>query len=585
MATLSQGSSYQFTAQAEGATVTLSVNGGSIASWSGAAAGAIGPIPARINIGPLGFGQTVTISANVGEAFIEFGDVSPGVHGGGLPATVNSRGQLVGPNGVVSPTIPGVLRCAVFGSSTDQHCYANAEGSLVVSNGVGTWTSTQGNHNLQSGCRVSLNKDAPSTDFQRNTATAIATRINATTLRMDLPDWPDGTGVMDCHFLTAYAQPSWVRKLRSLSGGSLDFVATLAVGGEQTGVKLGYWRQLLDLDINCVIGAFGIGNDLLGDIDPSVTIANMTTMINGLTGAGLVVVVLLPPATSNMTTAQGAAGQKIIAAMMALRASNPLLFLADEYSATINPATGQGQSGLFIGDGVHLNRKGKDLVATNAHYPAIQSILARPISRLISNVNDCTSKEATNPQAMTGFWLNTGTTASTLSGKATGTVDANITSISVAGSGSALNCSLAARADGYGYDQVLEFVPGGNNQSYQIDLTGFHTYLTAGEYFVGCALSITIDAGLEVLGYAHYITANVAGANGRLTENYRTENGVNNEPAMTTSIVEDPCLFPNAIVTAAPSSAAWVFALSTGTLASAGLKVTVKIGRPTIRPV
>jgi len=585
MALINQGSTYQFTAQTDGATVTVGVNGGCVASWSGARSGSVGPIPGRVVLGPFDVDQTLTISADIGSAFIEFGDVSPNSYGGGLPATVNERGQLQSPSGVASPTIPGVLRCAIFGSSTDQHCFANAEGTLVVSNGVGTWTSAEGDHLLQTGCLVSLNKDSPTTDFQRNTATAVATRVSATALRFDLPNWPDGSGLMDAHFLTAYAQPFWVRKLSSLSGGSIDIVATLAVGGEQTARKVLYWRDLLKLDINCVIGAFGIGNDILGGTDPAITIANMTTMIDGLTKAGLVVVVLMAPATASLTTAQEARGQKITNALVNLRKSNPLLYIADEYTPTINPATGKGKSGIFIGDGVHLSRVGKDLVATQAHYPALQSILAKPINRLISSVNDCTSKEATNPQAMTGFWLNTGTTASTLSAKATGTVDANITAIAVGGASAVLNCSLVARSDGFGYDQVLEFVPGGNNQSFQVDLTGFASYITAGDYFVGCSLSITIDSGLEVNGYGHFVTATIGGVNARVTENYRTENGVSNEPKLTTNITEDLCLFPTAKFTATPSAASWVFALNTGLRGTAGNKVTVKIGRPTIRPL
>lgn len=481
--------------------------------------------------------------------------------------------------------VPSVLRCAIFGSSTDQHCFANAEGTLVVSDGVGTWTSAEGNHLLQTGCLVSLNKDSPTTSFQRNTATAVATRVSATALRFALPGWPDGSGLMDAHFLTAYAQPSWVRKLRSLTGTSFDVVATLAVGGETTVRKVLYWQELLKLDINCVIGAFGVGNDILGGTDAAITIANMKTMVDGLTEAGLMVVVLMPPATANLTTAQEARGQKITNALLQMRAANPLLYIADEYTPTINPATGQGKPGIFIGDGVHLSRVGKDLVAAQAHYPALQAILAKPVNRLISSVNDCTSKEATNPQAMTGFWLGTGTNAATLSAKAAGTVDANITAIAVGGASAVLNCSLVARSDGFGYDQVLEFVPGGNNQSVQVDLTGFAPYLAAGEYFVGCSLSIAVDSGLEVNGYGHFVTATIGGVDARVTENYRTENGVSNEPKLTTNITEDLCLFPTARFTTTPSAASWVFALSTGARGTAGNKVTVKIGRPTIRPL
>ncbi len=87
MTTLSQGSIQTFTAPSDGAIVTLSVNGGSSASWSGSAVGSIGPLPGRISIGPLIEGDTVTITANVGECLIAYGDTSPS----SLPAVALSQ--------------------------------------------------------------------------------------------------------------------------------------------------------------------------------------------------------------------------------------------------------------------------------------------------------------------------------------------------------------------------------------------------------------------------------------------------------------------------------------------------------------
>lgn len=502
-------------------------------------------------------------------------------------------GDLVGPDGTVimSKMTPrwGQIDAAILGSSDDQHCFANLEGTLVVSNQVGTWTSLEGDHLLQTGAPVSLNKDAPATAFQARRASARVTRVSATVLTMPLPGWPDGTGVMDLHIRSAYAQPSWVRRLVALSNGALRIVATFAVGGEQTTAKLAQVDDAIATPgVRMIIGAGGIGNDLLGGVDPAVTIANITTIARKISKAGLLYCVRLPPATANMTTVQQANGRKIMAALESLRAEVPGLLLVDEFAATINPATGLGKPELFIGDGVHMNRVGKDLVAAQA-WATLQPLFASPISRLIASVTDCKRSEPLNQQAMDGFWLATGTTASTLNAKATGTVDAAITNIVVGGSAAVLACSLEARSDGFGYDQVFTFTPGGNNQSFQITMTGpagfeFWRNLSAGDYDFGCVLSITPDAGLEVTGYQHYIQATVAGQSGRITEETRTEHGVSNEPPLKAAMVCNPCLFPPARLTAAPTAASWVFAINVGVRGTAGNKVVVKLGRPTARP-
>jgi hypothetical protein len=277
-----------------------------------------------------------------------------------------------------------------------------------------------------------------------------------------------------------------------------------------------------------------------------------------------------------------------MAALEALRAELPGLLLINEYAVTINPATGLGKAELFIGDGVHMNRIGKEAVAAQA-WATLQPLLAPPIDRLISSVTDCKRSEPQNQQAMDGFWLGTGTAASTLNAKATGTVDAAITGIVVAGSAAVVACSLEARADGYGYDQVFTFTPGGNNQSFQVTMTGpagfeFWRNLAAMDYEVGCTLSITPDAGLEVTGYQHYLLATVGGQSARITEETRTEHGVSNEPPIKSALSASPCLFPPARLTAAPTAASWVFAMNVGLRGTAGNKVVIRLGRPTIRP-
>lgn len=101
MALLAQGSTFPFSAGTDGATVTLSVNGGCVASWSGAVSGVIGPVPGRIVVGPLNIGQSVVFSADIGSCMLEFGDATPNEFGNATNAVIDSQGRLLGAGGVV----------------------------------------------------------------------------------------------------------------------------------------------------------------------------------------------------------------------------------------------------------------------------------------------------------------------------------------------------------------------------------------------------------------------------------------------------------------------------------------------------
>jgi len=112
MSLLAQGSTYPFAAPNDGATVTLSVNGGCVASWSGALSGVIGPVPGRIVVGPLNIGQSVTFSADIGSCTLEFGDATPNEFGNASPAVFDSQGRLLGAGGVVLDAATAQARIA-----------------------------------------------------------------------------------------------------------------------------------------------------------------------------------------------------------------------------------------------------------------------------------------------------------------------------------------------------------------------------------------------------------------------------------------------------------------------------------------
>lgn len=77
MAAISSGASRMFVAQSNGATFTVTVNGGGIANISGDAVDQIGPIQTRKTYGPFAIGQAITIAAQNADVIVEVGDASP----------------------------------------------------------------------------------------------------------------------------------------------------------------------------------------------------------------------------------------------------------------------------------------------------------------------------------------------------------------------------------------------------------------------------------------------------------------------------------------------------------------------------
>lgn len=488
----------------------------------------------------------------------------------------------------------GVLRAIHLGSSTLQDDYCNFEAPMVVANGVGT--VTRAGHQMQTGCRVSINKDNP-TPYQDRRATGQITRVSSSVFTIPLPNWPDGSALFDFHMLSAYAPQSESREIRNRLHGRFKTVATFAVGGEQTGPKLARFTEALKYDdANCIIGPFGIGNNVLGDRDPASTIADMRAMVEIAMGAGVLMCIQMPPAAGNLDAAKTANGMVVTEGILGIRAQYPQLELVDEFSVTLDKATGAGKTHYFRqnggGDaGVHVNHLGSTKTG-EAAANVLATWLGANWDRRVVTLNDSKRVDVRNNQLMDGFFSSTGTVASTLSARASGTVDKSITALAVTGASSTLVCSLVARADGYGYDQQFVFTPQAAGSSFEVSLTneaGFEFWrnLTPGEWDAMFGLTISMAGTAVVAGYGHYIETTVDGQSGRSAENMRTDDGPNDTPLSNTPevtvITEEPGYFPPMYITKAPTAGRWVFALQAGSAAAAGA-ITVKIGRPTIRP-
>jgi len=482
------------------------------------------------------------------------------------------------------------VRMVVFGSSTDAQNYVVLSGDLTVSNGIATWVSTEGTHEIGTGTICMLGQPDPAAGVQSTRLIGPVTRTSSTAVTMVATGAPNG-GPVNCRLtlLSAYAPQSWVRELQVRLGGSLE-VINWAFGGETTARGLIDFDQVLALRPDIICGAWKIGNDLLQGISEG-TVSRLTQMIEAATSRGIYCLISLPPAVPDLLVGMDGKGRVIAERVKALASVNPLVLVHDEFPDTVLPNTGQGNPSLFRdaggGDpGIHANHRGA-IIRGQRVADMLLPLIGTVWDKRISSVFDRRSANADSYQLMDGFFLGTGTAASTLDGKATGTVDAGFTDIVTAGNASrAVACSLVDRADGVGKDQVFAFTAAAAGDQLSVELTNavgaeFWRSMTAGTvYEAVCDLSITLASGATVTGYEHYINVTVNGQNARRTENMRTS-GAEEDTPLAVDISEPMCHFPPFALEAAPTAAKWKFdqqAETTGV-------ITIKIGRPTLRAV
>ena len=495
-----------------------------------------------------------------------------------------------------APTGRRRIRTAVFGSSTDANNLIAMPCTVTVATGgagaVATVTSTDSPaaHLIGTGTQVFLGQPDPATSFEDQYAVGTFTRTSSTAGTVPVPGWTAGTGTFRMHIMSSFAPSSWFRELNSRLGGALELVVPFANAGETTARKILEFDRLLAFSPELIVGAWGLGNDVLQD-DTANTVVRAAEMLDKATKRGIYCVVALPPATPGLSVAQATAGKRITVQLRRLYATNPLVLFIDETADTLNPMTGQGNAALFR-DSVHGNYrysalKGARLAA------AMLPLLGQIEDRRVSSLFDSRAQDAASLQLMTGIWATSGGTTrpaseveTSAAGKVSGTINRSITKITTQGNGSrSAVFSLVARTDGVGFDQQVVYTAAAANDSLYIEFTNdvgaeLWRYIEANQTY-RAVFSLTITTGTATLaGYEFYLSLNVSGNNVRVTEFMRTTNAeVDTALPAAFTMDHQPAVFMPFSVPVAPTDGKFILQM----LAATAGTYTVKLGTPTLR--
>lgn len=518
----------------------------------------------------------------------EYSDVAAGVYGPEVAAYVTkARANQLGSNfGAGLNIVPTVI----FGSSTDAHCHATMVVDITVLNEVATITVTESptTHLIGDGTKVWLGIPDPTPgSFTDRRQLGIFRRISGSQGTVVVPGWPNGSGSTKMSLMSAYGPASWYRDLNGKLGGALQLIAPFALPGETTDRKVQEFPEVLALKPKLIIGAWGIGNDVLQSATAN-TVTNIRSMLSAATGQGIICAVGLPPASVTLTPLKASEGTRVVNQIREEWDNHPLVVFIDEMLDTLDPDTGVGKP-IYFTDGVHANSLYSLLKATRwaeALKPLVPTIRR---DRLIAGKLDSVHQEPTLSKQFMEFWDSAVATVTAASietgaaGKVSGNVPRAVTKITTTGNASrSAAFSLVADPTGVGRAMQIVFTAGAANDVLYFELTGhagfeFWRYIQQGVvHRPACTLKITPSTG-GVTGYEHFITLNT-GSNVRVSEHNRSTHAAP-DSVLTSEVYYDQAIWPEFTVNAVPTDGKWTFQM---TASKAGI-VTIQFGRPTLR--
>lgn len=450
MAIINQGSTYSFTANTSGATVTISVNGGNSASWSGADSGSIGPIPGRRTLGPFGIGETLTIRAVIGSCSVDFGDSTPSSHGDSQLASVNSSGQFIGALALNSqPAKP--VRLMLAGASQYSRCSTEflVESAQIIDEVLYITHAAPPLFGVVSGAEAFCAVDGHHV-FGRVTV------LTDTTLTVPAPGLSNTTantaGTQFLHFTGMHAGSSWIGHLQSRYGGGLRYVGNVS----QHGATI----QDVAARMNALLGAIalkrpdiiifepGWGNSFNQGLSWNNTMPLARENLRRVCAVvPTVVLATLPPiAPGGSPTSEMVDNFHRLNAWLRngdVLAEFPNVVVVD--STTALQDFSRADAGSITGvhsDSLHWTPLGAFTLANSCFAPVLDRLIPQlPIAR--GGASHVWANG--NKQLFDGLLSATGYTTS--AGGSSGTMDNTMTIARAGGTGSAV-CSLVARSNG-----------------------------------------------------------------------------------------------------------------------------------------
>lgn len=487
---------------------------------------------------------------------------------------------------------PRRVRTLVFGSSSSAHNFIVLSANMSVSNGVATLVIKEGNdqHLLGTGSTVMLILNNPDTEFSDHQVRGTFERTSATTGTVYVGDqWPDGVGKTSIVLETAYGPASWFRDLNSRLGNALELVAPFVAGGEVTERKLEVIDRLLEFDFDLVIGAWGIGNDLLQGVYQN-TVQNMKSMVDKVLAKGAYALIELPPCKTGASQTQITESLRISQELRALYQNHPRVILIDMAVHTTIMDTGDGNPDYFVTDGIHYSQYGTNKVVSKVMAEALlEGMLRKPITPwTISSLRDTRILDVTSKQLMAGFWSSTLTKDSaTLNIKLSGPVPDSVESISSSGAGPrSFVFSIVDHPEGKGKMLRMTCNWAAGNDLVAITLKGnstrneefwrFTKSLT--KYTPACYLAVTHVSGAGIKAYESTILYTVDGVEVRSSDGIRADKAPE-IAGLDKSLDPLEWIFPEFQLPSVPTDGKWLFQFQAK---GAGVSV-IDIALPTLR--
>jgi hypothetical protein len=346
----------------------------------------------------------------------------------------------------------------------------NGTGASGISGTIGgnLTVNTSNTHYLAPGMSVSLASPAGSTAFDLQYFTAVVATVTSTTQFTATPSTNtpittsgSNTAAWECMVLQRPAPASSYRTANSYLNGVMNLLSCYAKSGVTVAGISPQLSTMLAFNPGIIIGDFGIWNDVengtIGTPTSGGALNTLITMVTTSLATGAFVVFEGFAAATFATGIMAALAEQVMQQMNKLAASYPKLIVFDKWKLTVNPTTGIADADLFQADGEHPSQKSAQvygywlaqLLALHGAVPTVQSPLA-------NSVNDRYTASTSSNNFYNGGWSATGQAGSTQDPHATGTFDNEaVFGISQTAAGSTAVASLAARGDGYGYDQVV----------------------------------------------------------------------------------------------------------------------------------
>ena len=254
--------------------------------------------------------------------------------------------------------------------------------------------------------------------------------------------------------------------------GAINVVKNIAAGGWQADYAASteglafIEKELGTTEFTDLIVAYGV-NDLIHDMTPEQIAENLQTLCRfGLSKNARVWVDAVKPVGSSHGSADKINKKApVVNRLLAeyAKTTNNVVFV-DTYSTMVDPNTGLAIANTVQSDHIHPSAWASRTKFAPAWYAAL-SVIVKVNSTLVKSLFDNYGNDTSSPVLFDDApWIDTA--GGTTGGTVTGGVCLNF-NVQESGSGSVAG-SIAARSDGFGYNQLLELTAAANNDAVEL---------------------------------------------------------------------------------------------------------------------